>query len=111
MPVNPDKSSYRNFNYQVVSVCTEFLGALSLSAIFRGNLVCGPTLAFGDRLPDPQLDDCQRVVVLRLGVDLEGLLALPEGVIVKSIQARVLEKGQVRIARSVTLKDAAHVRS
>jgi hypothetical protein len=41
----------------------------------------------------------------------EGLLALPEGVIVKSIQARVLEKGQVRIARSVTLKDAAHVRS
>jgi hypothetical protein len=41
----------------------------------------------------------------------EGLLALPEGVVVKSLQARVLEKGQVRIARSVTLKDAAHVRS
>lgn len=41
----------------------------------------------------------------------EGLLALPEGVIVKSIQARVLEKGQVRISRSVTLKETAHVRS
>jgi hypothetical protein len=51
--------------------------------------------------------------VVKLGTlqRCEGLLALPEGVIVKSIQARVLEKGQVRIARSVTLKDAAHVRS
>jgi hypothetical protein len=51
--------------------------------------------------------------LIRLGTlqRCEGLLALPEGVVVKSIQARVLEKGQVRIARSVTLKDAAHVRS
>ncbi len=51
--------------------------------------------------------------VVKLGTlqRCEGQLALPEGIIVKSIQARVLEKGQVRISRTATLKDAAHVRS
>jgi hypothetical protein len=41
----------------------------------------------------------------------EGVLTLPDGVTIKSIQARMLEKGQVRSSQSVTLKDAAHVRS
>ncbi len=41
----------------------------------------------------------------------EGSLTLPDGVSIKSIQARMLEKGQLRSQQSVTLKDAAHVRS
>lgn len=64
------------------------------------------------KYPSDSKDSAKQFVV-RLGQlqRFEGVLALPQGVIVKSIQARVLEKGQVRIARSVTLKDAAHVRT
>ncbi len=64
------------------------------------------------KYPSPAAANASQFVV-KLGQlqRCEGLLALPEGVTVKSIQARVLEKGQVRISRSVTLKEAAHVRS
>jgi hypothetical protein len=34
---------------------------------------------------------------------LEGILALPEGLIVKSVQARVLQKGQIRAQQSANL--------
>lgn len=42
---------------------------------------------------------------------LEGTLALPDGATVKSVQARVLEKGQLRSSLAVPLKDASQARS
>ncbi len=60
----------------------------------------------------PEAPDAPQFAIKPGPVQLfEGTLALPDGVAVKSIQARWLEKGQVRSLQSVTLKDAAHVRS
>ena len=86
-------------------------------AALPGRLQLLLTVAQGGKLmllsyPDAAAANAPQFV-LKLGQfqRCEGTLALPDGVTVKSIQARVLEKGQVRSSQSVTVKDAPHVRS
>ena len=52
------------------------------------------------------VDDARYAIKLDKLQRLDGMLQLPDGAKVKSVEVRILEKGQVRTVQALTLKDA-----
>jgi hypothetical protein len=61
------------------------------------------TLLFPDRSAEAKTSTMQWAVNFRRFQRLEGTVVLPEGTVVKSVQARVLQQGATRAQQSVTL--------
>jgi hypothetical protein len=76
---------------------------------FSGNLQLIVTVEQGGKssmmtFPDGKSSDAHNFrLAFRHYQRMEGILTLPEGVAMKAIQARILEKGQVRVQESANL--------
>lgn len=76
---------------------------------FIGELQLNLTLAQGGKpvmmvFPDPKTGDAGKLKLsFRHYQRLEGVISLPEGVSVRAVQARVLERGQQRAQQSINL--------
>ncbi|MCU6432400.1 hypothetical protein LPB67_01245 [Undibacterium sp. Jales W-56] len=76
---------------------------------FAGDLQLSLTLAQGGKpvmmqFPDPRTGEAGKLKLsFRYYQRLEGVITLPEGATVKSLQAKVMDKGQLRAQQSINL--------
>lgn len=96
---SPAQLEYRLLIMQRGKAVNDFVGSLrlSVSAVQNGRVV-------QMNFPDAKSADINNFrLVFRHYQRLEGTLTLPPGVVVRSLQATVLEKGQVRAQQSLNL--------
>lgn len=93
---------YRLLVMQGGKQAQDFQGQLQLvvNAVQNGKPT---TLLYPDRSTDAKTSTTQWGVNFRRFQRLEGTVVLPEGTVVKSVQARVLQQGTTRAQQSVTL--------
>lgn len=93
---------YRLLVMQGGKQAQDFQGQLQLvvNAVHNGKPT---TITFPDRSADVKTSTAQWGVNFRRFQRLEGTVVLPEGTVVKSVQARVLQQGTTRAQQSVTL--------
>lgn len=95
-PVSPDKLRYRLLVLQGGSGKQRFAGELQLVVTFEQN---GQTQSL--TFPNDQSGDHEKFKIgFRHYQRLEGVLTLPAGAKAKTVQARVLEKGKVKVESS-----------
>jgi outer membrane murein-binding lipoprotein Lpp len=77
----------------------DFVGNLQLLVTMQKN-GSNPVMVF----PNGKADDAEKFkLVFRHYQRVEGIVTLPEGVSIKAVQARILEKGQLRAQQSANL--------
>lgn len=97
--VTPNQMRYRVLVMQGGKGGRDFVGDLQLSL----------TLAQGGKpvmmqFPDPKTGEAGKLKLsFRYYQRLEGVVTLPEGATVKSLQAKVMDKGQLRAQQSINL--------
>jgi ElaB/YqjD/DUF883 family membrane-anchored ribosome-binding protein len=101
----PNTLRYRLLVMQSGKAPQDFQGQLQLvvNAVHNGKPT---TLTFPERGPEAKPSTAQMAqwgVNLRRFQRIEGTVVLPEGTVVKSVQARVLQQGTMRAQQSVTL--------
>jgi hypothetical protein len=98
----PNTLRYRLLLMQGGKTTPEFQGQLQL--VVTGTQNGKPTtLLYPDRNTDAKTATAQWGLNFRRFQRLEGTVVLPEGTVVKSVQARVLQQGTTRAQQSVTL--------
>jgi hypothetical protein len=97
--VAPNQLSYRILVMQGGKGIRDFTGEMqiTLTLVQAGK----PAMMF---FPDPKLGDAGRLkLTFKHYQRLEGLISIPEGAVVKAVQAKVLDKGQQRAQQSISL--------
>ncbi len=97
--VAPNQMRYRILIMQGGKGGRDFVGdvQLSLSLVQAGK----PVMM---QFPDPKMGDAGKLKLsFRYYQRLEGVVTLPEGSTVKSLQAKVMDKGQIRAQQSINL--------
>ncbi len=97
--VAPNQLSYRILVMQGGKGIRDFSGEMqiTLTLVQAGK----PAMMF---FPDPKLGDAGRLkLTFKHYQRLEGLISIPEGAVVKAVQAKVLDHGQQRAQQSISL--------
>ena len=97
-----DASNHLQIQYRVLAMqggknVQDFVGQLQFVATALQN---GKTVTL--TLPDPKSDEAAKMKLsFKYYQRMEGTLTIPEGTVIKSLQARILDKGQLRSYQSI----------
>ena len=98
-----DASNHLQVQYRILAMqggknTQDFVGELQFVAtVLQG----GKTVTL--TLPDPKNDAAKLKLSFKYYQRLEGTLAIPEDSVIKTLQARIMDKGQVRTYQSINL--------